>query len=109
MPKRNLRVAAWLGTTAVGVCAFCDCQFKVRVESMILHSGYFLRRQYNAFLECQRGGNAERLIEQGVYQGHLRVYQSANRTQTYHVGAKPFFTAIGKKTTAIAVGVSSSR
>ena len=74
-----------------------------------LHSGYFLRRQCNAFLECQRGGNAERLIEQGVYQGHLRVYQSANRTQTSHVGAKPFFTAIGKKTTAIAVGVSSSR
>jgi hypothetical protein len=42
-----------------------------------LHGGYFLRRQYNAFLECQRGGNADRLIEKGVLQGHIRVHESA--------------------------------
>jgi hypothetical protein len=62
-----------------------------------LHGGYFLRRQYNAFLGCQRGGNADRLIEKGVLQGHVRVHESANRTQIYHVGAKPFFAAIGEE------------
>ena len=62
-----------------------------------LHGGYFLRRQYNAFLECHRGGNADRLIEKGVLQGHIRVHESANRTQIYHVGAKSFFKAIGEE------------
>jgi hypothetical protein len=46
MPKRNLRVAAWLGTTAVGVCAFCDWQFKVRVESMIRWNGKIVRHPF---------------------------------------------------------------
>ena len=62
-----------------------------------LHGGYFLRRQYNAFLECHRGGNADRLIEKGVLQGHIRVHESANRTQIYHVGAKSLFKAIGEE------------
>ena len=62
-----------------------------------LHGGYFLRRQYNAFLECHRGGNADRLIEKGALQGHIRVHESANRTQIYHVGAKSFFKAIGEE------------
>jgi hypothetical protein len=62
-----------------------------------LHGGYFLRRQYNAFLECQRGGNADRLIEKGVLQGLIRVHESATRTQIYHVSAEPFFTAIGEE------------
>jgi hypothetical protein len=60
-----------------------------------LHGGYFLRRQYNAFLERHSGGNTERLIKQGVIQRHLRVHESANRTLIYHVRAKPFFRAIG--------------
>ena len=62
-----------------------------------LHGGCFLSRQYNAFLECHRGGNADRLIEKGVLQGHIRVHESANRTQIYHVGAKSFFKAIGEE------------
>jgi hypothetical protein len=62
-----------------------------------LHGGYFLRRQYAAFLQCQRGGNVERLLEKGVLRGHIRVHQSANQTQICHVGARPFFTAIGEE------------
>src|ERR1700736_6229313 len=60
-----------------------------------LHGGYFLQRQYNAFLERHSGGTTERLINQGVSQRHLRVHESANRTLIYHVGAKRFFRAIG--------------
>ncbi len=34
-PKRNLRVVKWVGTVpAVGVCTFCNRQFKVPMESM---------------------------------------------------------------------------
>ena len=32
-----------------------------------------------------------------MLQGHVRVHESANRTQISHVGAKPFFTAIGEE------------
>jgi hypothetical protein len=33
MPKRNLRVLKWLGTTpAVAVCTGCNCEFKVPLE-----------------------------------------------------------------------------
>ena len=62
-----------------------------------LHGGYFLRRQYNCFVNCGRGGNADRLVEKATFQGHVRVHQSANRTQIYHLGAKPFFKAIGEQ------------
>jgi hypothetical protein len=35
MPKRNLRVVKWLGTIpAIGVCTFCNCQFKVPMTAM---------------------------------------------------------------------------
>ena len=60
-----------------------------------LHGGYFLQRQYNAFLDRHSGGTTERLIKQGLIQRHLRVHESANRTLIYHVGAKPFFKAVG--------------
>ena len=33
MPKRNLRVLKWLGTTpAIAVCTLCNCEFKVPLE-----------------------------------------------------------------------------
>ncbi len=35
MPKRNLRVVKWLGTTHVAtVCAVCNREFRVPVSSM---------------------------------------------------------------------------
>jgi hypothetical protein len=35
MPKRNLRVIKWLRTVlAVGVCTFCNLQFKAPVTAM---------------------------------------------------------------------------
>jgi len=60
-----------------------------------LHGGYFLQRQYNAFLERHSCGTTRRLIQQGLIQRHLRVHESANRTLIYHVGATEFFRAIG--------------
>jgi hypothetical protein len=35
MPKRNLRVLKWLGTTpAIAVCTACSREFKVPLESL---------------------------------------------------------------------------
>ena len=35
MPKRNLRVVKWLGTVpAIGVCAFCNREFKVPMTAL---------------------------------------------------------------------------
>ena len=62
-----------------------------------LHGGYFLRRQYNAFLGYQPGGSAEHLIEKAIRKGHVRAHESAYRTVIYHIGAKPFFEAIGEQ------------
>jgi hypothetical protein len=35
MPKRNLMVVKWLGTVpAVGICTFCNRQFKVPMSAL---------------------------------------------------------------------------
>ena len=35
VPKRNLRVVKWVGTVpAIGLCTFCNRQFKVPLDSM---------------------------------------------------------------------------
>jgi hypothetical protein len=35
VPKRNLRVVKWAGTVpAIGLCTFCNRQFKVPLDSM---------------------------------------------------------------------------
>ena len=62
-----------------------------------LHGGYFLRRQYDAFLQRRCGGNTDRLIEKAVSQNHVRVHESANRTQIYHLRASRFFDVIGEE------------
>jgi hypothetical protein len=62
-----------------------------------LHGGYFLRRQCNAFLGYLPGGSAEHLIEKAIRKGHVRAHESGNRTVIYHIGAKPFFEAIGEQ------------
>ena len=58
MPKRNLRVVKWLGTVpAVGVCTFCNLQFKVPVTAMkrVADAQAALRLQF-AGHKCEREG-----------------------------------------------------
>jgi hypothetical protein len=56
-----------------------------------------IRRQYNLFLGQERGGNAERFIEKAIRKGHVPAHESANRAVIDHIGAKPFFEAIGEQ------------
>src|ERR1700730_2181082 len=61
-----------------------------------LHGGYFLRRQYDAFMGQESGGSAERLIKKAILKSHVRAYDSGKRTILYHISAKPFFETIGE-------------
>jgi hypothetical protein len=62
-----------------------------------LHGGYFLRRQYCQFLNKAVGGTAASLIEKVLGNGHGRVTTYAAKTGVYHLGARPFYNAIGQK------------
>jgi hypothetical protein len=56
-----------------------------------LHSGYFLRRQYNQFLEQSRGGNAAALVKKLLKRKHARVESSCDRTLIYHLCRHGFY------------------
>jgi hypothetical protein len=50
MPKRNLRVLKWLGTTpAVAVCTFCNQEFKVPLAALkrVSDAQESLQRQFD--------------------------------------------------------------
>src|SRR4051794_3363080 len=62
-----------------------------------LHGGYFLRRQYGAFLGKPLGGTAAAFIDKAIATGHITVGTYANNTQVYHLGARPFYAALGQE------------
>ena len=66
------------------------------LELVALHSGYFLRRQYNEFLGRKRGGTAATLICKALQKGHVRVEPSCDRTSIYHLRRRAFYERIGE-------------
>ena len=61
-----------------------------------LHSGYFLRRQYNQFLGQRRGGNVAALVKKLLKRKHARVESSCERTLIYHLCRHGFYGLIGE-------------
>jgi hypothetical protein len=61
-----------------------------------LHSGYFLRRQYRDFLAQGDGGAVAQLIEKALAQKHVQPFTFHYKTQIYHLGARPFYAALGQ-------------
>ena len=61
-----------------------------------LHSGYFLRRQYQAFAGY-RGQVEERFLGRAESLGHIRSAVYSNRTEVYHVFARALYRAIGEE------------
>jgi hypothetical protein len=59
-----------------------------------LHSGYFLRRQYQDFLGTRRGYADATLAEKVVAKGHARTLPSFGKTLVYHLCTRPFYNAI---------------
>ncbi len=64
------------------------------LELVALQSGYFLRRQYNAFLDRKRGGTAAALIRKLVQRRHVSVEPSCDRTPIYRLGRRAFYDRI---------------
>ena len=61
-----------------------------------LHGGYFLRRQFARFLEREDGGTVTGLVQKALDLGHARASTWRQNTQLYHLGARPFYEALGQ-------------
>jgi hypothetical protein len=61
-----------------------------------LHSGYFLRRQYCAFIGREIGGTAAALVEKLLSQRHAVAISALNNTKIYHLGNRPFYALLGE-------------
>ena len=60
-----------------------------------MHSGYFLRRQYEAFISAPRGRPSDRFLQRVVDAGHARSLEYSNRTEVFHLFARAVYRAIG--------------
>ena len=66
------------------------------LELVALHSGYFLRRQYNQFLDRKRGGTTAALIRKLFQKRHVSVESSCTRTPIYRLRRRAFYERIGE-------------
>jgi hypothetical protein len=64
---------------------------------VMLHGGYFVRRQIDRFLHCKDGGVATAFLRELVCRRHARLAVYRRRTRVYHVSARPLYAAIGEE------------
>lgn len=62
-----------------------------------LHSGYFLRRQFLAFMRRSRGWRDSLLIHKLKANQHCRMTMYRQNRMVYHLAAKPLYDAIGER------------
>jgi hypothetical protein len=62
-----------------------------------LHSGYFVRRQFNEFLGQQRGGNAQRFIEKLLRRRHAQCERYQTNQFVYHIRGKGIYASLGQR------------
>lgn len=60
-----------------------------------LHSGYFLRRQYDYFIRRGRGAIAAQLLRKASALGHLQSITCGQARFVYHLTAKQVYEAVG--------------
>ncbi len=60
-----------------------------------VHSGYFLRRQFNFFIDRQKGYLAHRFLEKARMAGHIEVIDYGQGRYVYHLFAKPIYRLLG--------------
>jgi hypothetical protein len=61
-----------------------------------LHSGYFLRRQYQQFLGKLAGGTCATLIEKLIANAHVRVCTYVGQAHLYHLCSRRLYAALGQ-------------
>ncbi len=59
------------------------------------HSGYFLRRQFNYFIDRQNGFLAHRFVEKAVAEGHIQTLDYGRGVHVYHLFSKPIYRLLG--------------
>jgi len=62
-----------------------------------LHSGYFLRRQFLAFIQGTKGWKDVVLLNKLKANRHCRVTAYRHNRMVYHLSAKPLYDALGEK------------
>jgi hypothetical protein len=62
-----------------------------------LHSGYFVRRQFNDFLGQQRGGNAQRFIKKLLTRRHAQCERYRTNQFVYHIRGKGIYARLGQR------------
>jgi len=60
-----------------------------------IHSGYFLRRQFDYFIDRNRGGTVVRFLEKARIQGHVQFFDCAHGRQVYHMFHKSIYRMLG--------------
>jgi hypothetical protein len=60
-----------------------------------VHSGYFLRRQFDYFIDRHRGGIFSRFLEKVRVNGHVQLLDSRHGRQVYHLFHKPIYRLTG--------------
>src|SRR5882672_5050839 len=61
-----------------------------------LHSGYYLRRQYAAFLGGHDGGKNNKLVQRALANAQVKTSTWRQNTQLYHLCTRPFYEALGQ-------------
>jgi hypothetical protein len=65
------------------------------VYLVAVHSGYFLRRQFDYFIDRHRGGIVSRFLEKVRLNGHVQLLDSRHGRQVYHLFHKPLYRLTG--------------
>ncbi|MEO8736410.1 MAG: hypothetical protein ABI380_07695 [Edaphobacter sp.] len=60
-----------------------------------LHSGYFLRRQYDRFIDRGRGAIAAQFLRKASALGHLQSIACGQARFVYHLTSRELYTAVG--------------
>lgn len=67
------------------------------LATVMLHGGYFVRRQVTRFFHRKDGGVATAFLRELVRRGHARVAVYRRRTRVYHVYARQLYAAVGEE------------
>jgi hypothetical protein len=60
-----------------------------------VHSGYFMRRQFDSFIGRQRGAIAQHFLEKARSLGHVEFLNYGESRYVYHLFSKPIYRLIG--------------
>lgn len=90
-----------LKTTTDPIVALESLGYTEREASFLylvaLHSGYFLRRQFNRFIERKKGWIAQRFIDKARVAGHIEIIDYGQGKHVYHLIAKPIYRLFGNE------------